>query len=124
VAEPGRSIYPDALVIERPQRSSSGRGGVSTAADAPWLIIAEPEEFREAYVEIVLADDPGTVVTVVELLSPSNKSAGHTGREKYLEKQRELLASQVSLIEIDLLRGGQHTVGAPLPELQRRGRWD
>jgi Protein of unknown function (DUF4058) len=44
------------------------------------------------------------VVTVIELLSPSNKRAGDD-REQYLAKRRELLRSPAHLVEIDLLRG-------------------
>lgn len=35
-----------------------------------------------------------------------------------------LLASQVNLIEIDLLRHGEHTAAAPRSLLRRRCRWD
>jgi Protein of unknown function (DUF4058) len=44
------------------------------------------------------------LVTVIELLSPSNKRAGDD-REQYLAKRRELLRSPAHLVEIDLLRG-------------------
>jgi len=53
------------------------------------------------------------VVTVLEVLSPSNKTPGANGREEYRRKQDEVLAAEVHLIEIDLLRGGAHTVMAP-----------
>lgn len=45
-----------------------------------------------------------TLVTVIELLSPSNKRAGED-REQYLAKRRELLRGPAHLVEIDLLRG-------------------
>ncbi len=32
---------------------------------------------------------------------------------EYLKKQREILDSQVHLVEIDLLRGGEHTTAVP-----------
>ena len=44
------------------------------------------------------------LVTVIELLSPTNKRPG-PDREQYLAKRRQLLASGVHLVEIDLLRG-------------------
>lgn len=44
------------------------------------------------------------VVTVIELLSPSNKLGD--SRTQYLRKRRELLRSATHLVEIDLLRGG------------------
>lgn len=55
-------------------------------------------------------------VTVVELLSPSNKENGEDGIEAYLEKRTELIASHVNLVEIDLLRGGERLpMREPLP---------
>jgi hypothetical protein len=58
------------------------------------------------------------------VLSPPNKTNGHIGRFQYRRKQEDLLRSSVSLLEIDLLRRGEHTVAAPLAELARRGSWD
>ena len=46
------------------------------------------------------------VVTVVEVLSPSNKKNGED-REHYLEKRYEYLANNLGFVEIDLLRGGR-----------------
>jgi Protein of unknown function (DUF4058) len=53
------------------------------------------------------------VVTVVELLSPSNKTRG-PDHDDYLAKRRQVLAGQTHLVEIDLRRGGQRP---SLPEL-------
>ena len=129
VVEPDRNIHAGILVIEHSSsRPSEPQPGGTKAVAAPgesvWVITAEPEEQREPYVEIVLADDPGRVVTVIEVLSPSNKAAGHPGREKYRRKQAELVDSRINLLEIDFLRRGEHTVAAPQGELRRRGRWD
>jgi hypothetical protein len=44
------------------------------------------------------------VVTVIELLSPTNKQG--KGRQEYLRKRTEILESRSHLVEIDLLRGG------------------
>lgn len=44
------------------------------------------------------------LITVIELLSPSNKRPGND-REHYLAKRRELLRGPAHLVEIDLLRG-------------------
>jgi Protein of unknown function (DUF4058) len=56
------------------------------------------------------------VVTVIELLSPSNKdSAGD--RDAYLAKRNEYLATGVNLVEIDLLRAGERLpLGDPAPD--------
>jgi Protein of unknown function (DUF4058) len=71
------------------------------------------DEQREAYVEI---RDRQTreLVTVIELLSPSNKRPG-PDREQYLAKRRRLFASWVNLVEIDLLRAGPQL---PMEDLQ------
>jgi hypothetical protein len=45
------------------------------------------------------------VVTVIELLSPTNKYAG-PDRDQYLAKRRQVIRSRMHLVEIDLLRGG------------------
>jgi hypothetical protein len=59
------------------------------------------------------------LVTMVEVLSLSNKRAGDNGRTSYRQKQQECRLSGVNMVEIDLLRGGVHTTAAPLAELRR-----
>ena len=63
-----------------------------------------------------------SLVTSIEILSPSNKKIGNPGREKFLEKQREVLDSETHLVEIDLLRGGTHTAGRSQGPRQGKGR--
>ncbi len=46
------------------------------------------------------------VMTVVELLNPSNKHAGPR-RNQYVRRRGALLYDKTNLVEIDLLRGGQ-----------------
>ncbi len=55
------------------------------------------------------------VVTVIEVLSPSDKRPGKT-RDKYLDKRAKLLGSRTHLIEIDLLRGGLRMPAKGLPD--------
>lgn len=69
-----------------------------------WL--PEGDVTREAFLEI-LDRRSREVVTVVELLSPSNKRKSGTDRAQYLAKRRAVLASRSHLVEIDLLRGGE-----------------
>lgn len=45
------------------------------------------------------------VVTVIEVLSPTNK-VDPRGREQYERKRNRVLASQTHLVEIDLIRAG------------------
>lgn len=69
---------------------------------------------RESYIEI-RDRKSRELITVIELLSPSNKKSG-PDREQYLAKRRQVLASPVHLVEIDLLRGG---LQMPLEDLPR-----
>lgn len=64
-----------------------------------------PDEIRETYLEI---REPvsGQVITVIEILSPTNKRAGE-GRRLYEEKRLRLLGTLTHLVEIDLLRDGE-----------------
>jgi hypothetical protein len=55
------------------------------------------------------------LVTVIEIISYSNKTAGSEKRARYLLKRRELLSAGVHLVEIDLLRWGRRVVPA-LPD--------
>ena len=79
-------------------------GGVATSP-AVDVVVPLPFSVTERYLEV---RDVGTgeVVTVVEVLSPTNKLAG-AGRDAYLEKRRQVLSTGTNLVEIDLLRQGQ-----------------
>jgi hypothetical protein len=128
VVQPERSIYPDVVVVEPPAATfRSERGTGSTAAvlssDPPWVLTVEPVERREVFIEILAVGDTSRVVTVIEVLSPSNKTAGSDGQQLYLTKQHEILQSATHLIEIDLLHYGEHTVAAPRVSLIERGTW-
>ena len=64
--------------------------------------LAMPDQVRERYLE-VRDGESHQVITVIEILSPSNKQPG-TGRQKYLRKRRQVLDSLTTLVEIALLR--------------------
>jgi hypothetical protein len=85
---------------------------VHVQAPAYGLIPQAVEIEKQAYIEIV-DRERATVVTVIEILSPTNKYAGED-REQYLAKRRAVLHSRVHLVEIDLLRGGPRM---PIEEL-------
>jgi hypothetical protein len=118
-----RSIYPDVTVIER-LAPRGERGGVATVADPSTMLAVMPVEMREVYVEILALGKEERLVTTIEILSPTNKRAGTDGRKQYVEKQQALLASDVHLMEIDLLRTGAHTVAAPDWKVKTLGRFD
>ena len=62
-------------------------------------------EIHEPYLQIIDAASQ-QIVTVIEVLSPSNKIAGSAGLASYREKRRQILHSDANWIEIDFLRTG------------------
>lgn len=86
--------------------------------DTPQIIRTQHE--RQRFVEIVSLRGKRQVVTVIELLSPSNKRGD--GRQEYQEKQRAVLSSRINLLEIDLLRVGRPTVALPYERLSPESR--
>jgi len=115
-------IFPDVRVVER-ARLEAGERGVAVAepeVDA----LAEPLVFRvsetavERFIEIREARSDDRVITVIEVLSPSNKRAGE-GRSKYERKRDELADAGVSLVEIDLLRGCDRHLGDAYVEIPK-----
>ena len=80
----------------------SGAEGDSLAT-TPTMIRVLAETGR--WIEIHNAN--GLLITVLEIMSPTNKGSG---RKEYQKKTADLRAARVNLVEIDLLRGGQHTV--------------
>lgn len=119
VAAHHRSIYPDVTIVQRPLKEAVAEYTAASPAPGdegeiaqPWIIALPPDEVRVPYIEIVQTES-GEVVTVIELLSPINKSEG-PGRDQYLKKQAEILRSQANLVEIDLLGAGLRTMPTPL----------
>ncbi len=119
------TVTPD-VVLRRPD-VTAGTAVLSAPgveADAPFLLRIPSQPVRELFIDVISVRQEGKVVTAVELLSPANKVRGR-GREKYVTKQEGLLPSDTHLVEIDLLRAGEHTVAASLPHLTREyGVWD
>jgi hypothetical protein len=117
-------LYPDVRVVE--YRVESKRGletytESNLAVAEPLLVDAEMEPATETFLEIIDRESGNRIVTVIEFLSPSNKSPG-PNRELYLRKQRDICSSDASLVEIDLNRFGTHTLAFPLDHLKPQGR--
>jgi len=109
--DPGRkAIIPDLQVVAR-QTDSAFRSNYEQAGTA----VCEPvvlttlieDEIHEARLEIVDANRQA-VITVIEILSPTNKIVGSRGRASYEQKRKEVMTSSTHLVEIDLLRDGDH----------------
>lgn len=97
---------PDVLVVS-PQGERFGSKLVGAAASGAPPLVGElpmPEEVVERYLEV---RDPftGEVITVIELLSPTNKLT-REGREQYERKRLKILGTATHLVEVDLLRAG------------------
>jgi hypothetical protein len=60
---------------------------------------------RKNRVVKIMTIDNTRVLTVIEILSPSNKNSGED-RDAYLSKRREYFAAKTNVVEIDLLRDG------------------
>lgn len=117
-----REFIPDVLLKQgRPPRE---RGGAAVLdADEAIEVQLPALEMHESYLEILDRHSGQRVVAVLEVLSPANKYAG-PGRDSYLAKQREVLASQAHLIEIDLLRRGPHTLAIPEWSARQHASYD
>jgi hypothetical protein len=113
---PIRGIYPDIRVVEHGRRARTSSAAEAGIAVAEPFVMQTHEEASEGFIEIIDVGSGGRVVTVIEVLSLSNKIPGD-GQDKYLQKQRELLQGRVSLVEIDLLRAGKRVLGVPFHEI-------
>jgi hypothetical protein len=115
---PDREIIPDVrLQHHRPE--AAGPAVAVAECDAPVLVRVPTLEVHESYVAILDRQSGRRIVTVIEVLSPTNKYAG-PGRVSYLAKQAEVLRGPTHLVEIDLLRAGPHVLA--IPERVARGR--
>jgi hypothetical protein len=115
--EPRRLVgHADVSLARPPGPRDKEAGGIGTL-DAPVQVQIPVQEVRRVpFLEI--RDRLGReLITVVELLSPTNKRAG-ADREQYIAKREQLLKSPAHFVEIDLLRGGR-----PMP-LGNRPRCD
>jgi hypothetical protein len=113
---PDVQLVEPSRVAASPVLSSAGPRSALTAVAEPLVVLIEPEVHR--WVEIV--DAGGRVVTVIEVLSPSNKA--DEGRGVYRRKQRAYISGGVNLVEIDLLRAGERVFSIPWSEIPDRAR--
>ena len=116
-------IVPDIVVVRHPTLSGRPRGGGVAVATRSRREISPYDRsrgldrpVRHLFVEIRDPARGHKLITLIEILSPSNKRPAPTAR-RTRAKQREVLKSDASLIELDLLRGGRRIV----PDLAPRG---
>jgi hypothetical protein len=119
-SEPHRSGVADALVAREATLNGGANGrdlaaavsrGQTAQRGQPAVLTVElpgPGQLRQRSLEVRSVRNH-EVVTVIEVLSPTNKLPGD-GRKQYEAKRRAALDSYANLVEIDLLRAGK-----PLP---------
>lgn len=117
-------IVPDLSVLRRRLHEPGPIWQIGTTAGRLWTprLEATPgidlrvrtDFVQHHFVEIRNSQRDHRLVTVVEIVSPSNKLPG-PDRRSYEVKQAEVLSSDANLIEIDLLRSGRRLL--PHPEL-------
>lgn len=114
--DPGRrTIIPDVYVhaTERRHRPTRARRGSTKVG----VLECEPievtdlidQEIHESFVKIISRFSK-EVVTIIEMLSPTNKIAGSVGRQQYEKKRVQVMHSTAHWIELDLLREGVPTI--------------
>ncbi len=112
-----RQFLPDVSVLRHGEGQSSRIASGGTLTLEPEVIpLNYLEETREAFIEILHLPER-RLVTVLEVLSPSNKTGD--GRLDYLAKRNAFIRQEVHLVELDLLIEGRR-----LPMSRRLPRGD
>lgn len=116
--ETWRTIIPDVAVLDPRRRPDNGGG--TAVVERPRRDVSRRVEIeiaseptRHFFVEVRDAKHDHKLITMIEILSPSNKRPG-PDRAAYAAKQRDVLESEASLVEIDLLRAGERVTPNPV----------
>jgi hypothetical protein len=106
--DPIQTIRPDLTLGQSEPGPPSPVGGVATlTAIAPLtLTLPRPRRRRQAFITLRARPDM-QIITLIEVLSPTNKRPDNGGRAEYLSKRENTLYTDVNLVELDLLRGGE-----------------
>jgi hypothetical protein len=115
--EASQDLLPDVTVTRRPGRGarSASAAGAGPVATLEPVTLAAPvmAEVRDTWIDIVHRPERA-LVTAIEVLSPMNKTGNGFG--EYAYKRSAVLEQRASLVEIDLLLGGQRLeLREPLP---------
>jgi len=115
-------IIPDVSVLRHPHPERLPRiaeGGDVAILDHPRTeatvgvdVRVYTDPFQHRFVEIRDAERGHKLITLIEIVSPSNKQPG-PDRRTYETKQKDILASDANLIELDLLRAGRRLLLYP-----------
>jgi len=96
-----REIGPDVRVFS-PSNADPEEEGRGVILEAPFKLVVQNDPIIERFIRII--DEAGQLVTVVEFISPTNKRP--PGLDAFRQKRRELLESNVHVVEVDLVRAG------------------
>jgi hypothetical protein len=99
---------PDVAVLQANEATafSTSSAGTATMTAAEECVVPVADERRE-YFLLIRGRASHEIITVLELLSPTNKRPGASGSEIYLEKRQEILDGLSHFVELDLVRGGK-----------------
>lgn len=100
---PAYKVVPDVRVATHRPGAAGGSGAATLEPTTLDNLIAL-DKHTVYSIEIVRLPE-AEVVTVVEVLSPTNKLGG--GRTFYADKRARILLSEANLVELDLLRAGR-----------------
>ena len=111
-----RTVYPDISIAEQPTSFAGQQSEpVGVAIADPFEVPLPMEAPPQRRLEIIDSGSGNRIVTVIELLSPVNKTMP-VGRAAYRKKQSEYIQGMVNLVEIDLLRCGEFVMAMPEEE--------
>jgi len=106
LSEPEELVFigkPDVAVVTPRTPTEPGRDAGRSNVAAVAVRVPTPDVVRETWLEVRAAAS-GEVVTVLELLSPTNKRPGSAGRQLYEGKRMTVLGTRTHLVEVDLVR--------------------
>jgi hypothetical protein len=121
-SQPPVTYRPDVQVrepwtLKEPSAAAVAPGAPPTLATEPIRVLVDEE--IERWLEI--REATGRLITVLELLSPTNKLEA-ADRDRYWRKRGSFMSGGVNLVEMDLVRQGAPIFPAPVQDvLQRAG---
>ncbi len=106
------NVRPDVRVFERTGETIGATEPTSGVSVMEPISVIKPrvadDPLTERFVRIVDVSSGGTLVTVIEVLSPANKGpANSRAALQYDAKREEYLEGGASVVEVDLLRVGE-----------------
>jgi hypothetical protein len=105
-SEPRRRVGDADVSVARQEGAAAGQLALAVLEAPAEVQLPQQDVERVRYLEV--RDRQGReLVTVIELLSPSNKRPGED-RDQYLAKRRAVLRTEAHFVEIDLLRAWAH----------------